>query len=96
MTCTPCKVFGWFLLNVLIGIDVFANILLLGRPPETISQRLARLRIYGGPRYAWIGEWFCAVITWIGRLFGGSRDHCTWALDTAAGHDGHEIWRWSK
>lgn len=94
--CVACRFVGALILNYLLVLDMVGNVVLLGCPPETISARLARLRVYGGPRYAWIGRWACAALTWIGNtFFNANRDHCTWALE-GTGTDGVELWRWSK
>ncbi|MDB5849775.1 MAG: hypothetical protein JWP29_3527 [Rhodoferax sp.] len=95
MACVPCRVVTAIVLNGLIIVDVVANALLLGRPPETLSQRFARLREYGGPGPARIGRWVCSALTWIGNRFGSTEDHCTMSLD-ATTHIGTEFWRWSK
>lgn len=93
MTCGVCRVVRAVVVNLFIWLDVTANLLLGGRPPETISQRLARLRRDGSPRGARVAAWFCAALT---RVYGrtNGQDHCDWALNPE-GHDGVELWRWS-
>ncbi len=83
-----------FVINAALALDMGANVLLLGRPGETISRRIARLRAYGG-RWSPVGCVLCAALKkafWFMR-----RDHCTWALDPTDQIDsGWELWRWSK
>lgn len=95
MTCAPCR-FVWALaVNVLFVVDIALNVLGLGRPPESVSRRMARLRADPDARGQKFGAAVCSVLTWIGHLFGVKRDHCTWALE-ADGTDGTELWRLSK
>ena len=83
-----------FAINALLILDMAGNMVLLGRPGETISHRCARLREFGGPRWAPTGCLACAALT---RLFWFMRrDHCTWALRVGQDMSGTELWRWSK
>jgi hypothetical protein len=95
--CAACRFLADLLINFLLAIDILLNVALLGKPFETVSERLARLRLYGGPRWAWLGRSLCAVLTWIGNhFFNAGRDHCEWALNRDGGSVGTELWRWSK
>lgn len=89
-------VLRWFAhlaLNVVLIADMAANLLLLGRPGETISHRVARMRLYGGPGPHRVGCVLCAALSalfWFNR-----RDHCSYSLDEQIA-TGRELWRWSK
>jgi hypothetical protein len=87
MTCAPCRVVGALALNLLLASDLLLNTLTGGYPRETVSRRVARAR-NAGERWA---ARFCAVLTWIGRRFGSTADHCTYALDDDAGSIGSEV-----
>lgn len=52
---------GTWVLNVLIGLDQFANTLIGGAPDETISSRASRARTRGA---RW-GRWLCACLDWL-------------------------------
>jgi hypothetical protein len=88
-------VVGRLLVNVALTVDMIGNIVLLGRPGETISRRCSRLRTYGGPRSRPVGCVLCWCLT---RMFWFMRrDHCDWAADpTDQMTSGWELWRWSK
>jgi hypothetical protein len=86
---------GKFAVNLALGADMIGNIVLLGRPGETISRRCSRLRSFGGPRTRPVGCLLCWCLT---KLFWFQhRDHCTWAADPSDQiNSGWELWRWSK
>ena len=82
-----------FAVNALLVLDMAGNCLLLGRPGETVSHRVARMRAFGGPGPHRVGCALCRVLTalfWFMR-----RDHCAWALGDQPSL-GTELWRWSK
>lgn len=89
--CSVCQFIMALAVNLLFAADVVLNVLSLGKPPETLSHRFARLRETGG-KYSFIGTRVCSVLT---RIFGRGQDHCTWALN-GVGTDGTELWKWSK
>jgi hypothetical protein len=89
MACRACTWARQFALNVGIVTDRGLNVLLLGDPNETLSQRTARARV-AGSRWA---AWTCRVLSFLSRLFGERGDHCEWAL--APGTSGAELWAWS-
>ena len=82
-----------FLSNLLLLADTILNVFLLGWVGETVSHRVARLRVYGGPVSGRIGCVFCAVLSRM--FFFEKRDHCDWALEKQE-YAGRELWRWSK
>ena len=88
-------IFGKFLVNNALLLDMAGNIFLFGQPGETISRRCSRLRQFGGPIGKPIGCVFCKCLTkmfWFMR-----RDHCDWAADPQDQMtSGWELWHWSK
>ena len=82
-----------FLNNLALLADTALNVLLGGWVGETISHRMGRLRIYGGPRAGKVGCIGCAILTKV--FFFMRRDHCDWALEKQE-YAGRELWRWSK
>ena len=46
---------GKWVMNVLIGLDQWANAILGGHPDETISSRAGKNKAKGG----WWGKWLC-------------------------------------
>lgn len=91
MTCTPCRLVRVFAVNCLVWADQTFNLLLLGNPRETVSERAARAREAGSAAAAA----FCAALTWIATRCGFPGDHCTWALDAEGGSAAGEVWPWS-
>jgi hypothetical protein len=85
MTCTA-RFLRVLVLNILLTVDIVMNALLLGRPGETVSQRVGRLRNAGSP----VGCVLCHALTHM--FWFSKRDHCTWALDQT-GTIGTELWR---
>ena len=61
--------------NVLIGVDQFANVLLLGKPDETISSRVGRAYLKGKP----LAKPARAIIDTLFLPFG--KDHCVKAIE---------------
>lgn len=59
--------------NVLLAIDQFVNVLMLGDPDETISSRAGRV---------WPGTWWSKFID---RLMFWQSDHCHKAIETGEG-----------
>lgn len=71
---------GTWTVNVLIGLDQFANTLIGGAPDETISSRAARSRERGE---RW-GRWLCAGLDWL------DPGHCKDAKETEEQGGHHE------
>jgi hypothetical protein len=89
--CWICAVLAQCGMNVALLLDLALNVILLGSPLETLSQRAARARRAGSKPAAA----FCAVLTWVWKqVFRSSEpDHCAWAL--SPGSVGREIWHWT-
>jgi hypothetical protein len=64
---------GMFIVNVLLAIDQFVNVLMLGDPDETISSRAGRVF----PNTWW--TWF------IDNLFFWQTNHCHKAIEPSEG-----------
>ena len=75
---------GQYWLNVLLGLDQFANALAGGDPRETISSRSAKARSEGR---VW-GCIMCAFLGWAAtKLTGAPTDHCALSLEPKVGGD---------
>lgn len=75
---------GNYWLNVLLGLDQFANALAGGDPRETISSRSAKARSEGR---SW-GCIMCAFLGWVAtKLSGQPTDHCALSLNKKVGGD---------
>ena len=88
MPCRRCLAVRQFAMNLALALDRLANVLLLGDPAETVSQRLARARAAGN-RWAALA---CRGLAAVGRRLGETEDHCTWSLSPDS--SGRELWRW--
>ena len=62
-----------FFINVLLAIDQFCNVLMLGDPDETISSRAGRV---------WPNTWWSNFIDWL--MFWQS-NHCHKAIEKEEG-----------
>lgn len=60
---------GQYVLNILISVDQFANVIFGGAPDETISSRLGR---------NYDGSW---MEKFVNKLFFWQKDHCTEAIE---------------
>lgn len=74
---------GRWAYNVLLGLDLFANALLMGDPRESISSRLGKWQEAGGWRGAVAGG-LCPAVS----LIMIERDHCRRSIDRGAGARG--------
>ena len=80
--------------NILLGIDEFANILLLGSPEETISSRLGRAYVSGKPKWFVIPvKKFVDGAAWI---LAKQKDHCISSIDAGIDVTDYELWSWIK
>lgn len=78
--------------NMLISVDQFGNVALLGDPDETISSRAGRAHLSGKPIV------FASMMRkFVDKLFHvlfGERDHCVNAVEEKAYGYEKEIWDW--
>jgi hypothetical protein len=65
-------------LNVLIGLDQFANAVIRGDPDETISSRAAKAELRGK-------KWGCLLCKFLDKL---DKDHCQKSLEKDEGRPG--------
>jgi hypothetical protein len=83
-----------FYFNVLLGIDQFANILMLGSPDETISSRTGRAYLSGR------GKWFVyplkAFVDRMAIILAGQHDHCLNSIEPDITFVNYELWSWIK
>lgn len=64
-----------YIMNLLIAVDQFFNVLLRGEPDETLSSRAHRMRLKGQPVWGW-------TATAINLLFFWQQDHCKGAFES--------------
>lgn len=87
------KIFRYYF-NILLGIDEFANILLLGSPEETISSRLGRA--YVSKKAKWFVypvKKFVDTAAWI---LAKQQDHCVTSIEEGIDVTDYELWSWIK
>ena len=86
-------VFKRYYLNILLGIDQFGNILMLGSPDETISSRLGRAIKSG--RAKWFVLPFAGFVNALFKILAGQRNH---VLESIEKHPNlnYELWNWIK
>lgn len=84
--------------NVLYGIDQWANTLLGGHPDETISSRLGRT-INRKVRYWWV-RFLQRSVDYIAKTLFNDVNHCLNAIDKYEQlkfkEDRKEVWNWIK
>ena len=73
-----------YLLNLLIGIDQFANVILGGAPDETISSRCWRHREH------WAGWTAVVFIDWLFSWH--EQEHCRKSFESGDRHT-EEVWK---
>jgi len=78
--------------NMLVSVDQFGNVVLLGDPDETISSRTGRAVLSDGSR------WFVKYVQYfINKMFHvllGQKNHCESAVEKDIYEN--EIWSWVK
>lgn len=77
--------FGRYLLNLLLALDQFGNVLLGGDPDETISSRLGRIATANGGSIPWSRPLSRAAGWALDRI---DRDHCHDAIEPDEGDEG--------
>ena len=81
-----------YICNVFLGIDYFVNVLLLGDPDDSISERLGRAMLSGKPKF-FVPPIFNFVNFMALHIF-GQANHCQSAVYTYPVPN--ELWSWSK
>jgi hypothetical protein len=79
--------------NMLISIDQFGNVVLLGDPDETISSRCGRAHNSG--RAIWFARVMRRFVDKLFHVLLGEKNHCVNAVEGYKIYP-KEIWRWSK
>lgn len=79
--------------NQLLGIDQYANILLLGDPDETISGRLGRALKSGRPK--WFVKPLAKLVDWGAKALAGQSNHCLDSVESEEVYQ-YELWSWIK
>jgi hypothetical protein len=80
--------------NILLGIDEFANILLLGSPEETISSRLGRAFFSGKAKwFVYPAKKFVDTAAWI---LAKQTNHCVSSILNGIDVTDYELWNWIK
>lgn len=88
----PMPKFERYICNVFLGIDYFVNVLLLGDPDDSISERLGRAMLSGKPKF-FVPPVFNFVNFMALHIF-GQENHCQKAVYTYPVPN--ELWNWSK
>lgn len=77
--------------NLMLSIDQFANVLLLGDPDQTISGRCGRAKRSG--RAKWFVKPLGAFVDWLFLCIAGERDHILNAIEDDNVYT-KELWSW--
>lgn len=83
-----------YLFNILLGIDQFANVILLGDPDETISGRLGRAHLSGKPK--WFVPPFKKFVDWGAKVLDGQQNHCVDSVEAEDQQFSKELWSWQR
>jgi hypothetical protein len=78
--------------NMLVSVDQFGNVVLLGDPDETISSRTGRALLSDKPR--WFVKHIHYVIDEMFHMLLGQKNHCISAVEKDVHKN--EIWSWIK
>lgn len=80
--------------NIGLGIDQFANVILLGDPDESLSGRLGRASFSGR------GKWFVEPLRKLNDALWfairGETNHCFKAVEPEERPHEKELWSWIK
>jgi hypothetical protein len=87
------KTLGRFVFNLLLSIDQYANVLLLGDPDETISGRTGRAMLSGRPK--WFVPYAHKAINKLFNILDGQQNHCIDSVEPEETYD-KELWSWIK
>jgi hypothetical protein len=78
--------------NMLVSVDQFGNVVLLGDPDETISSRTGRAVMSERP--VWFIKYLHASIDKMFHILIGQKNHCVDAVEKEDHNE--EIWSWIK
>lgn len=82
-----------FIFNLLMGIDEFGNVLLLGSPEEPISSRLGRAIASGKAK--WFVSPAAALVDKAAYLIANQKEHCINSIQDVQIAP-YELWSWIK
>jgi len=85
---------GQYLFNLLLGIDQFANVVLLGDPDETISGRLGRAHLSGKAK--WFVKPSKIFVDKIFNMVDGQQNHCVDSVEHEDIPHSKELWSWQR
>jgi len=83
-----------FLYNLVLGMDQFLNVIILGDPDESLSGRTGRAILSGRPK--WFVKPFQKVIDGLAYVLAGEVDHCINAVEPEERPFEKELWSWIK
>lgn len=82
-----------FIFNILLSIDQYANVWLLGDPDETISGRTGRAMVSGKPK--WFVPLLHKAIDKLFNILDGQQNHCIDSIEPEETYP-RELWSWIK
>jgi hypothetical protein len=87
------KLIGKYLFNILLSLDQFLNVLLLGDVDETISGRTGRAMASGHPK--WFVPPFAKALDWVFFKWFKDDNHSYESIEFEENFR-REIWSWIK
>lgn len=85
---------GQYVFNLLLGLDQFINVVLLGDPDESISGRLGRAHLSGHPKL--FVEPLRKLVDYGAKGLAGQHDHCVNSVESEDQIYSKELWSWIK
>lgn len=85
---------GRYIFNLLLGLDQFINVILLGDPDESISGRLGRAQASGRPK--WFVPGAKNLVDWGAKVIAGQHNHCLESIEAEDQVFSKELWTWIK
>lgn len=85
---------GRYFFNILLGLDQFVNVVLLGDPDESISGRLGRAQASGKAK--WFVPALRALVDWGAKAISGQSAHCASSIEPEDQAYSKEIWSWIR
>lgn len=83
-----------YVYNVGLGLDQFANAILLGDPDESLSGRLGRASFSGRPK--WFVEPLRKANDWVWFALAGETNHSYRSVEPEETPKDKELWSWIK
>jgi hypothetical protein len=82
-----------YFFNILLGLDQFVNVLLLGDPDDSISGRTGRAFLSGHGR--WFVKPLKLFVDKAANVLAGQTNHCIDSIEPEENLE-YELWSWSK